>query len=123
MRTIMKMIMMILAILAGSQFASAGQHGEDWYRDQWCAGRGKTEAAMSDGTRCDCLTATHAVEVEHARKWAESVGQALNYAMQSNKRAGIVMIVERPKDRKYWIRLNSIIQSYDLPIDTWKIEN
>ena len=27
---------------------------------------------MKDGTRCDILTSTHAIEVDFARKWAEA---------------------------------------------------
>jgi hypothetical protein len=30
------------------------------------------------------------------------------------------LILERPTDRKYWIRLNSVIQHFGLPIDTWE---
>ena len=36
---------------------------------------------MPDGTRCDILTDTHAIEVDFADKWAEAIGQSLNYAM------------------------------------------
>jgi hypothetical protein len=30
------------------------------------------EVVMKDGTRCDILTATHAIEVDFAKKWAEA---------------------------------------------------
>lgn len=76
---------------------------------------------LPDRTRCDCLTSTYAVEFDFGNKWAEAIGQALHYAIQTGKKAGIVLILEKEKDRKYWIRLNTIIQYYDLPIDTWQI--
>ena len=38
------------------------------------------EVVMKDGTRCDILTSTHAIEVDFAKKWAEAIGQSLNYA-------------------------------------------
>jgi hypothetical protein len=41
--------------------------------------------------------------------------------MQTDKKAGIVLILENMKDRKYWIRLNTTIQHFNLPIDTWNI--
>ena len=47
---------------------------------------------MPDGTRCDILTDTHAIEVDFADKWAEAIGQSLNYAMQTGKKAGIVLV-------------------------------
>ena len=51
---------------------------------------------MPDGTRCDILIDTHAIEVDFADKWAEAVGQSLNYAIQTGKKAGIVLVL---KDR------------------------
>jgi hypothetical protein len=74
---------------------------------------------LPDKTRCDCLTSTHAIEFDLGNKWAESIGQALYYSIQTGKRAGVVLILEKQKDYKYWIRLNTIIDHYGLPIDTW----
>jgi hypothetical protein len=36
--------------------------------------------------------------------------QSSYYAMQIGKKAGIVLILETMKDRKYWIRLNTTIE-------------
>lgn len=79
------------------------------------------EVVAPDGTRCDILTEEYAIEVDFAKKWAEAVGQSLNYALQFNKKAGILLIVGE-KDYKYYLRLNSIIQNFKLPIRVWKIE-
>ena len=38
------------------------------------------------------------------------------------KKAGIFLILESMKDRKYWIRLNTTIEHFNLPIDTWDID-
>ncbi len=43
------------------------------------------------------------------------------YSLQTGKKAGIILIPETMKDRKYWIRLNTTIEHFNLPIDTWKI--
>jgi len=107
--------------LTGSVFAN--EHSEKWYQAKWCnEHHGKTEFVLPDQTRCDCLTETHAIEFDFAKKWAEAIGQALFYSLQTGKRAGIVLILESEKDRKYWIRLNSTIQHFKLPIDAWEIE-
>ena len=79
------------------------------------------EYVLPDKTRCDCITLTHAIEVDFAVKWAEAIGQALHYAAHTGKRAGIVLILEGKKDHKYLIRLNSVIQHYELPIDVWTV--
>ena len=110
----------VMLFLSVSAFAKH-LHDEQWYQDQWCAGRGQAEYILPDKTRCDCLTATHAIEVDFAPKWYEAVGQALYYSLQTGKKAGILLIIEKPSDRKYWIRLNAVIKHFALPIDVWSI--
>ena len=64
---------------------------------------------LHDKTRVDCLTHTHAIEFDFAAKWAESIGQALYYAEVTNKKPGIVLIIEdKTKDNKYVKRANTI---------------
>jgi hypothetical protein len=69
------------------------------------------------------VTDTHAIEFDFGNNWAEAVGQSAYYALQTGKKAGIVLILETMKDRKYWIRLNTTIDNFNLPINTWSIEN
>jgi hypothetical protein len=77
---------------------------------------------MGDRTRCDIVTATHAIEVDWSKKWGESIGQSLNYAFQTDKRGGIILITDTPTDTKEAIRVNSIIRHYELPITLWVID-
>ena len=72
-------------------------------------------------TRCDCVTATHAIEFDFGNNWAEAIGQSSYYSIQTKKKAGIVLIMETMMDRKYWIRLNTTIEHFDMPIDIWSI--
>ena len=82
---------------------------------------GQTEVQMPDGTRCDIVTEKHAIEVDFADKWGEAIGQSLNYGFQSNKRAGILIILEHKDDEKHLIRINSIVRHFELPIDVLAI--
>jgi hypothetical protein len=41
----------------------------------------------------------------------------------TKKKAGIVLRLENMKDRKYWIRLNTTIEHFNLPIDTGTVGN
>lgn len=113
----MRAIYLLLLFIA---VPSQAKNLESWYRDKYCIG--KPEYRLHDRTRVDCLTKTHAVEYEFARKWSEGIGQSLGYAFETNKRAGIVLILERKEDYKHWIKMNSIIDYYKLPIDTWVIK-
>ncbi len=76
---------------------------------------------LPDKTRCDCVTDTHAIEFDFGGNWAEAVGQSSYYSIQTEKKAGIVLILETLKDRKYWIRLNTTIEHFNLSIDTWNV--
>jgi hypothetical protein len=62
----------------------------------------------------------------HIIIWQENfswMGQSVYYAIQTGKKAGIVLILESIKDGKYWMRLNSTIQHFNMPIDTWNVGN
>jgi len=65
----------------------------------------------------------HAIEFDFGNKWAVAIGQSAYYSLLTDKKAGIVIILEALKDRKYWIRLNTTIVHFNLPIDTWSIGN
>ena len=82
---------------------------------------GQTEVTMPDGTRCDIVTETHAIEVDFADKWAEAIGQSLNYSFQLNKKAGILLILEKPDDERHLIRVESIMKHFELTIDVLAI--
>ena len=126
MKTVGRTAVILLVCLFGG-FVPTGalakhQHLEKWYQNKWCAEhRGQAEVVLPDGTRADCLTDTHAVEFDFGGKWAEAIGQALYYGLQTGKRPGVVLILENEKDSKHWLRLNSTVKHFRLPVDTWKV--
>lgn len=99
----------------------APNQNEAYYVNQWCTSDfGRKEAVLWDMTRVDCLTKDYAIEFDFAKKWAESIGQALYYGYQLNKIPGIVIISEDgEKDEKYINRIKSIATSHH--IDFWII--
>ena len=110
-----------LIILLTADSAHSTQR-ENWYQDVWCKGmKGKVEYRLEDSRRVDCLTDTHAIEVEFANKWPEAIGQSLGYSMLVQKKAGIVLILKKPTDQLHWERLNKVVQHYQLPIKLWKL--
>lgn len=116
------LLLIIILFIVTSPAQAKRLHAEKWYQTKWCQKRGgQVEVVLPDKTRCDCLTETHAIEFDFGSKWAEAIGQALYYAIQTNKRAGIVLILEKKKDYRYWIRLNTVIDHFNLPIDSWKV--
>lgn len=115
-------IVLALVLFLPVSVIAGHAHLENWYQAQWCQqNQGQQEVVLPDKTRCDCLTSSNAVEVEFGNKWAESIGQSLFYSLQTEKRAGVVLILESVDDRRFWYRLNSVVQQFNLPIDTWAI--
>lgn len=119
----MKSFIVTTLLLFLTVSAQAASNLESFYQDQWCKEHnGQAEAVLPDKTRCDCLTATYAIEFDFGKKWAEAIGQSLYYSLQTGKKAGIVLILEDESDYKFWIRLNTTIEHFKLPIDTWMIK-
>ncbi|MCW8994258.1 MAG: hypothetical protein OQK77_00435, partial [Psychromonas sp.] len=65
------------------------------YRDHYAAQiGGEVEVRLSDGSRCDIVTDTHAIEVDYAYKLTEGYGQALLYSSLTGKTPGVLLILE-----------------------------
>ena len=75
------------------------------------------EYRNDDKTRIDCLTKTHAVEFDFAKKWAESVGQALYYSAVTGKRAKVVLIINQPREMMYLKRVEKLAKIYDFDFE------
>jgi len=95
-------------------------HKESYYQQIWCDNAGgETEHINPDKTRVDCLTTSHAIEFDFAKKWAEAIGQALYYSSQTGLPPGIVLIMEKESDDKFLLRLKTTINHWNLPIKVW----
>ena len=114
-------LQVLLLIILASSLLSAKQ-SERYYQTQYADKiGGRTEVVMKDGTRCDIVTSTHAIEVDFAKKWAEAIGQSLNYSLNTGKRAGIALILETQSDYKHLLKLNTVIRHHGLKIDVYPL--
>ncbi len=102
-------------------------HSESSYNHAWCKlNSGIEDFENKDFTRVDCLTKTHAAELDFANKWAEGIGQALHYQKMTGKRAKVVLILENPtKEMVYFYRVKSLaaIHNFDVEYITPEILN
>jgi hypothetical protein len=49
-----------------------------WYQVKWCeAHQGQVELVLPDGTRCDYVTDTHAIEFDFGNGWAEAINMRI----------------------------------------------
>jgi hypothetical protein len=118
MRQLLLLTVFVLA-MAPSVVSAEHQHAKRWYQERWCAKNFGMEQAQVSKIY-DCVTQDHVIEFDYAEQWYEAIGESLYYAMQTGKRAGIVLILEEESDLRHWVKLTETIRHYDLPIDAWR---
>ena len=98
--------------------ANAKKYKEKHYQTLFCNDLdGVMEYSLSDRTRVDCLTDEYAIEIDFAKKWAESVGQSLYYAEMTEKKPAIALIVDdTKKDKKRMNRLKVLATKYKIKV-------
>ncbi len=69
-------------VIGGGGNQRGHQHGESWYRNRWCQKcqkyNGNTKYKNDyDDTKPDCVTNSHAIEIDFGKKWHETIGHRL----------------------------------------------
>ena len=75
------------------------------------------EVTLYDNTRCDDVSKTHANEIDWAKsgKHFEAVGQALYYAIVTQTKPGIILLVkDREADMKFVYRTQTVCAKHDI---------
>ena len=114
-------ILFLLLIIGTSSIASQSYpFKEKDYQKAWCERHnGVMEHVLSDQARVDCVTQTHAIEFDFAKKWGENIGQALYYGVSLNKTPGIVLITTDPvNDIKYVKRVQAVAKKFGITVWT-----
>jgi len=70
---------------------------------------GEREVSFPSG-RVDLMTKDYAFEIERAAKWKDSIGQSLWYALNANRKPGIILLLRSESEFKYAQQLNSALQ-------------
>jgi len=110
-----KVLIFIILLFTTTAYAAKD---EGYYRDRFCSNHdGKTEYYTSDQTIIDCLTKDTAWVITFANKWDEAVGKVLNYGRATNKKIGIIVVVEDISDMQYISKLINTNTKYNLDIE------
>lgn len=97
-RTKFAMQGVVIALSIPASLASGDETwGEADFRDALCVGM-RTEVRLADYGRADCISRTHAIEVEWADKFKEGVGQSLTYSTTTALVPGLILICRRLED-------------------------
>jgi hypothetical protein len=122
-----------LPLLAVAQASDAAMQA------RFCAGL-SIEITLPDDTRADCISNTHAIEVEFSKYWATALGQVLHYSLwteeiaaapadfapwsrliDSPRKAGIILVCRKAQDTctGHYVRLFRIIEHFRLQVTIW----
>ena len=59
------------------------------------------EYRLPDGRRVDVLTSRYAYECDYSTKFCQGVGQALAYAVATNRNPGLILLMKGADDERY----------------------
>ena len=93
---------------------------EKYYSEMYCKElSGKVNYNLADKSKVDCLTDTHAYEVDWAdgMKVYEAIGQSLYYASQTNKKPGIILLIRKNNSEKHIRKVKEVINFFELDIN------
>ena len=115
----MKVIAVSLTFLICSLSCYAIEN-EAFYSDKFCTEMsGQSEYILKDLSRVDCLTDTHAFEVDWAdgMKVYEAIGQSLYYSTETGKLPGILLLIRKENSEKHIRKVQRVIETFELPIE------
>ena len=117
--------LLLLLILSISSFTSYAIENEAYYSEKFCNEMsGQSEYVLKDLSRVDCLTDTHAFEVDWAEgmKVYEAIGQSLYYSSETGKLPGILLLIRKENSEKHIRKIREVIKAFDLPIELLELD-
>jgi hypothetical protein len=100
-------------------FSTYAIENEAYYSNKFCEEMsGQSEYVLQDLSRVDCLTDTHAFEVDWAdgMKVYEAIGQSLYYSSETGKLPGILLLIRKENSEKHIRKVQRVIEFFELPI-------
>jgi len=74
------------------------------------------EVRLWDGSRADLVSETYVYEVDYAKKWQESFGQAGLYSILTGKPPAVILLASSTDDHRYLYRATLVSQLYGVPV-------
>ncbi len=117
MRILLFLIFSISAVVIFKK--EAGAHDELVHQVALCSGMEMEIFIPESGTKVDCVSNTHAIEVDFSNKWAAAIGQSLHYASMLEKKPGIVLICKKTTTEKTCVKHSYLVEQ---SLSHWNIE-
>lgn len=109
-------VMLLLLMPAQAAAANESLFPKKHYQEAWCkAFKGKVNVPMEDGGTADCITKEYAAQIDFAPNWKEAVAQSVLYAIQTDKKPAVVLIIENPeRELRYLQQLKKVTGHLDI---------
>jgi hypothetical protein len=117
-----KIVLLVLLVCSITAFSQTKQR-ESYYQKIFAeAIKGKIEVVLKEmhNVRVDIMTDTFAIEVDFAEKWAESIGQSLLYGKVTQKKTGVLLIVNGEEENAHIDKLMTIAMDFNITV--WIID-
>ena len=107
-----------VALMGAGSSAEAQSYDESQLQACACEGL-QREVRTKAGTYVDCLSETHAIEIESTEDWAEAIGQSLHYASEMGKRAKVLFFCEAADQTclRHRLTFEATVAAHNLLID------
>jgi len=85
-----------------------------------CAGI-EQEVHLGEMGRADCVSTTHAIEIDWSEKWHEGLGQVLAYATATGLRPGLVLVCRQDEANclRHSLAAQEVFSAQHLPATIW----
>lgn len=79
------------------------------------------EVVLTGVGRADCVTDSHAIEVDFSGNWKAGIGQALAYGAATGLRPGLVLICRAQEATclRHQLGIEQTIAAFGLPLTVW----
>jgi hypothetical protein len=116
----------VLSLTCFGHARAAHEYLEADYQTVFCASHGGVmELLLPSGNRVDCVFTDAdgvrvSLEADFAKgKHHEALGQACEYSEETGFIPGVLLILERPEDRKYLDQLERTARYWKIPLRVW----
>lgn len=111
--------LLLLTLIPG--VALSGKRSFNYYKQRWCHKlSGRTDILHHDVV-LECATNDYIFIFEYSYRWKNAIGKALYYSLETGKRSGIVLILEKKREQFYYKQMKNLISYFSLPIDFFQI--
>jgi hypothetical protein len=85
--------------------------------------KGVEQVHLKSGLIPDIMTDVLVIEVDFVHKWAESIGQCLQYSLETGKKATIVFIYDSIRDHQLLNEITTLLKNLSINVYIIDINN